>query len=126
MSTLQTEGKPAAQTAPGRTAYATPRANIFETKDGYILEAELPGVNREGLEVTVEDGELTLSGKRSDTTPQGNAVYRESRDFDYRRVFDLDPSIDAGKITARLEDGVLTLTLPKAESVKPRKIAVTG
>lgn len=126
MSTLQTEEKPAAQTAPRRTTYVTPRANIFETKDGYVLEAELPGVNREGLEVTVEDGELTLAGKRSDTTPQGSAVYRESRDFDYRRVFDLDPSIDAGKITAKLEDGVLTLTLPKAESVKPRKIAVTG
>ncbi len=52
-------------------------------------------------------------------------VYRESRPLDYRRVFDLDPSIDTGRITAKMEQGILTLTLPKAEQVKPRRIQVT-
>ncbi len=124
MSTLKTEEAPAANGTARRVNYLTPPANIFETKDGYVLEAELPGVNKEGLEVTVENNLLTLTGKRSAGAPAEETVYRESRDLDYRRVFDLDPSIDAGKITAKIESGVVTLALPKAESVKPRKIAV--
>ena len=125
MSTLKTEEAPVNGAATRRTGTLTPRANIFETKDGYVLEAELPGVNKEGLEVTVENNELTLVGRRSPATTPGEAVYRESRDLDYRRVFDLDPAIDTGKITAKLENGLVTLSLPKAESVKPRKITVT-
>jgi HSP20 family protein len=124
MSTLKTEEKPATETA-RRISHLAPLANIFETKDGYVLEAEMPGVNKEGLEVTVENNELTLVGKRSVAPMSAELVYRESRDLDYKRVFDLDPSIDSGKITAKIENGVVTLTLPKAESVKPRKIAVT-
>jgi HSP20 family protein len=85
----------------------------------------MPGVNKGGLEVTVENNELTLVGRRTENTVTAQPVYRESRDLDYRRVFDLDPSIDTGKISAKIEHGVLTLTLPKAESVKPRKITVT-
>ena len=127
MSTLKTEEQPAAQATATtrRTGYLTPPANIFETKDGYVLEAEMPGVNRDGLEITVENNELTLLGRRSDPALAGDLVYRESRALDYRRVFDLDPSIDSGKIAAKIENGVVTLTLPKAESVKPRKIAIT-
>jgi len=125
MSTLtNTEEKPATQAALRKASY-TPLANIFETKDGYVLEAEMPGVNKGGLELTVENNELTIVGRRSDPALAADVVYRESRDLDYRRVFDLDPSIDAGKISAKIEHGVLTLTLPKAESVKPRKIAIT-
>ncbi|HEY2341431.1 MAG TPA: Hsp20/alpha crystallin family protein, partial [Chthoniobacteraceae bacterium] len=56
---------------------------------------------------------------------KGQLLYRESRTWDYRRAFELDPSIDASKISAKMEQGVLRLHLPKAESVKPRKIAVT-
>jgi HSP20 family protein len=104
--------------------YSTPLANIRETSDGYVLEAEIPGVAKDGLEVTVVNGELAIVGRRAAVTEPGRSVYRESRGFDYRRVFELDPSIDAGKITAKVEQGVLTLHLPKAESVKPRKIAV--
>jgi HSP20 family protein len=105
--------------------YLAPEVNIFETKDAYILEAEMPGVSKDGLEITLEESVLTLVGHRSDETPTGEAVYRESRAADYRRVFELDPAIDADKINARVDQGVLTLTLPKAERVKPRKIAVT-
>jgi len=109
----------------GERRYSAPDVNIFETKDDYVLEAEMPGVSKDGLEITLEGNVLTLVGHRSDETPLGEAVYRESRPVDYRRVFELDPAIDADKINARVEQGVLTLTLPKAERVKPRKIAVT-
>ena len=105
--------------------YLTPTANISETPEGYLLEAEMPGVGKGGLEVTVDNNELTILGRRSDEMLKGEVVYRESRAWDYKRVFELDPEIDAAKITAKMEQGILTLTLPKTERVKPRKIAVT-
>jgi HSP20 family protein len=108
-----------------RVNFVTPVANILETNDGYLLEAEMPGVARDGLDVTVENGELVIHGRRADKDLPGTALYRESRPLDYRRVFDLDPSIDATKITAKMEQGVLFLSLPKAEQVKPRRITVT-
>jgi HSP20 family protein len=109
----------------GRPSYVTPLANIVESQDGYLLEAEMPGVSKEGLEITVENGELMIIGRRSTETPAGQQLYRESRSLDYRRVFELDPTIDVSKINARMDQGVLKLHLPKAESVKPRKIEVT-
>jgi HSP20 family protein len=114
------------QTADGLAQFVTPLANILETSDGYLLEAEMPGVSRDGLEVTIENGELTIVGHRPRISEGRKPVYRETREFDYRRVFELDPSIDASKIVAKMDQGVLRLTLPKAESVKPRKIEVTG
>lgn len=104
--------------------YLSPEVNIFETKDGFVLEAEMPGVNKDGLEVTLEGNTLTLAGHRNEEFPAGELVYRESKPAHFRRVFELDPALDTGKITAKIEQGVLTLTLPKAEKVKPRKIAV--
>jgi HSP20 family protein len=108
-----------------RVTFVTPAANILETAEGYVLEAEMPGVGKDGIEVTVENGELIIVGRRADKETQGTALYRESRPLDYRRVFDLDPAIDTTKITAKIDQGVLTLTLPKAEEVKPRRIQVT-
>lgn len=127
MSTLtQTQQRPAAANgATHRATFVTPVANILETTDGYLLEAEMPGVARDGIEVTVENGKLTLIGRRADKELTAAAVYRESRPLDYRRVFELDPSINAGRITAKIDQGVLTLTLPKTEEVKPRNIPVT-
>lgn len=106
-------------------AKAVPRANILETKDSFVLELEVPGVSKDGVEITIENNELTIIGHRADTEPKADLVYRESRPLDYRRVFDLDPSIDTSHISAKVDQGVLTLTLPKAERVKPRKISVT-
>jgi len=113
-----------AQNGANRVSYLTPLANILETKDGYVLEAEMPGVNKDGLEITVENGELTIVGHRAAVESRGRELYRESRPTDYRRSFELDPSIDTAHITARVDQGVLTLHLPKAEAVKPRKITV--
>ncbi len=111
-------------TKPAATRYVTPRVNILETPAGYTLEAELPGVNKDGLEVSLENNELTIIGRRADAKAPGESVYRESSPYDFRRVFVLDPVIDAGKIEAKVEQGVLTLRLPKVEKAKPRKIEV--
>ena len=107
-----------------RTSFVRPLANISESADGFVVEAELPGVPKDGLEITVENGELVIVGRRTAPTVQGQQIYRETRVADYRRVFELDASIDATKITAHLDHGLLKLVLPKAESVKPRKIEV--
>ncbi len=107
------------------TNYSTPRVNLRQDADGYSLEVEMPGVGREGVEVTAEDGRLTLVGHRREAGTHGRPLYQERPARGYRRVFDLDPSIDASKITAHLEQGLLLVRLPKAEEVKPRKITVS-
>ena|SRR5437879_1613571 len=107
-----------------RQEYVTPQCNIFETKDGYVLEAEMPGVNKSGLEVTLENNELTIVGHHAEESFPGQPIFRERHYADYRRVFELDPAIDTVKISAKMEQGILTLTLPKSEKVKPRKITV--
>lgn len=104
--------------------YAAPDVNIFETADGYVVEAEMPGVGKDGLEITVEGNEIAITGRRSDEATPGEALFCERRSENYRRVFELDPVVDTGKISAHLEQGMLTLTLPKFEQVKPRKITV--
>ena len=104
--------------------FLTPDVNIFETQDGYVLEAEMPGVQKDGLEVTLEDNELIITGRSNPETLHAEVLYRESRAADFRRVFELDPAIDTARITARIEQGLLTVRLPKPEKVKPRKITV--
>src|SRR5258705_12785880 len=81
----------------------TPEVNIFETKDGYVLQADMPGVDKSGLEVTLEGNTLTIVGRRNEPEFGVNPVYRESRDGDFRRVFELDPTIESAKINARVE-----------------------
>jgi HSP20 family protein len=110
---------------PTRTfEYVSPEVNIFETKDGYVLEAEMPGVNKEGLEITLEGNEITIVGHRQVEPLSGAPLFKESHQADFRRVFELDPAIDTSKVAARMDQGVLKLTLPKSERVKPRKIKV--
>jgi HSP20 family protein len=103
-------------------SYVTPVVDIESGPEGYLLHAEMPGVNKQGIEVTVENGDLILTGHRRQLEISGELVHRESLPNDFRRVYELDPSIDTTRITARIENGVLTVTLPKAESVKPRRI----
>lgn len=119
-----TNQQPRNNQQPGREEYVAPQVNIFETKDGYVLEAEMPGVTKEGLEITMENNEITIVGHRQNESAPGQPLFRERQAADYRRVFELDPAIDSGKVSARMEQGVLTLTLPKSEKVKPRKIRV--
>ena len=105
--------------------FVTPVSSLLEDGDGYTLQVEMPGVNKEGLEISVENNELTILGRRSLPSVDGTLIHRESRTSNFRRSFELDPSINTGKISAKIEQGVVTLTLPKAEQVKPRKIQVS-
>jgi HSP20 family protein len=109
---------------PAVEKFVPPGVDIFETGDGYTLVAEMPGVKKEGLEVTVEGNELTLIGRREKDGTAGEPLHRESVNADYRRVFELNPAIAAKGIDARLEQGLLTIRLPKSERVKPRKVVV--
>jgi HSP20 family protein len=113
---LSTENRPESK------PFATPIVDIESTSEGYVLHAEMPGVNKQGIEVTVENGDLILTGRRHPLEISGELLHRESRSNDFRRIYELDPSIDTTRITARIENGVLTVNLPKAESVKPRRI----
>jgi HSP20 family protein len=106
--------------------FGLPEANIVERKDQFVVTAEMPGVDKDGLELTLENNVLTIVGRRKDASPSGTVLFRESTQRDFRRVFELAPSIDGDKIQARIEQGVLTLELPKAEKVKPRKITVSS
>lgn len=105
--------------------FATPRTNIYETKDAYVLEVEMPGVAKGDTDVTVQNHTLIISGTRSPAADEESLLYRESLPLNYRRAFELEATIDADKINARLEQGVLTLNLPKAEAVKPRKVQIS-
>jgi HSP20 family protein len=105
--------------------FVAPPASVIEAGDGYTLQVEMPGVNKDGLDISVENNELTIVGRRSLPVVEGTLVHHESRPENFRRTFELDPSIDANKISARVEQGLVTLTLPKTEHVKPRRIAVS-
>jgi HSP20 family protein len=105
--------------------FVAPSASVIEAVDGYTLEIEMPGVNKQGLEVSVENNELTIIGRRSLPTVEGTLIHHESRPENYRRTFELDPSINADKISVKIDQGLATLTLPKAEHVKPRRITVS-
>ena len=105
--------------------FIAPPASVIEAGEGYTLQLEMPGVTKDGLDISVENNELTVVGQRSLPTVQGTLIHHESRPNNFRRTFELDPSIDADKISAKIEQGLVTLTLPKAEHVKPRKISVS-
>jgi HSP20 family protein len=105
--------------------FVAPPASVIEAGDGYTLEVDMPGVNKEGLDISVENNELTIIGRRSNPPVEGMLIHRESRPENFRRAFELDPSIDANKISAKIDQGLVSLTLPKAEHVKPRRIAVS-
>jgi HSP20 family protein len=122
-ATVERENRDASQRP--REEYIVPEVNIFETQEGYVLEAEMPGVNKSGLEITVEGNEITIVGRRAPEAVTDGVIFRERRTADFRRVFEFDPAIDAARISAKIDQGVLTLALPKSEKVKPRKIAVT-
>jgi HSP20 family protein len=124
MNTLVRENRSSNGDRQATEQFVAPAATVFENADGYTLEVEMPGVSKENLEMWVENNELTVLGRRSMPSVEGTLIHRESRPENFKRSFELDPSIDAGKISAKIEQGVVILILPKAEQVKPRKIAV--
>ena len=103
--------------------YITPPVDIFETKDGLTVIADLPGVEQHALEVRVVDGVLTLHGKTTHIAP-GTPLAQEYELLNFYRQFELPEAVDADRISAELKHGILALHLPKKEKAKPRQIAV--
>ncbi len=117
-----------AHPSPRRDLGATvkPVFEIKETDEAYGATVYLPGVAKDGVEITAEANEVRIVGRRAWKQPEGwTALYRESADAPYELVLEHDNAIDGDKIAAELRDGVLRVSLPKAESLKPRKIAVS-
>jgi HSP20 family molecular chaperone IbpA len=106
-----------------RERYVTPPVDIYEIPDGLVVTADVPGVTREQLDVRVDNHILTIRGQ-ADRAPAAEPTYREYELVNYFRQFELSDKVDESKITADLQHGVLTLTLPKAEEAKPRQIEV--
>jgi HSP20 family protein len=124
MNIVSPEHQKSGQQRAEQTAYIAPYVDIAAAESGYVLNVEMPGVNRDGIQVTVEDGNLVLVGQRQPLSVNGEVLHRETRQLSYRRVYELDPSIDAKRISARIDQGILTVNLPKAETVKPRRITL--
>lgn len=103
-----------------------PVMDIIEREDEYVVRAEMPGVKKEDLDVTIENGVLTVSAEvRSPAEEKGERIIRQERRYGrYVRSLRLGTQVNEGKVKANLKDGVLELILPKAEEVKPKKIAV--
>jgi HSP20 family protein len=104
----------------------TPRTDVLETDDEFVLCADLPGVRPEDLDLRFDRGEIALHGRCAPRRPAADPVVFEYGVGDYYRAFTLPEGVDADHITAELKDGVLTVRVPKSEAVKPRRIAVKG
>jgi HSP20 family protein len=113
------------RSGPEKEEYFQPATDVRETGEELILHFDMPGVSSENIELTVEKGILTVTGK-ADPEEQANAVYRETRIGDYRRIFSLNDSVDTGQIKAEMKDGVLTVRIPKSEKAKPKRIPITS
>jgi HSP20 family protein len=102
-----------------------PTADIFETEDALTVVLEMPGVSKDNVDVSVENGVLTIEGRIDFKKYEGlQPLYSEYNVGPYRRSFRISSQVDQNKITAEMRDGVITLALPKAEEAKPRRIAV--
>jgi HSP20 family protein len=108
------------------TTERTPRTNILEGDKDYRLEMDLPGVRTEDLDISVEDDTLTVKAERSLEVPEGyqNRRCEMSSKVTWRRSFQLGSSVDVDNVSARLEHGILSVTLPKSEKSLPRRIEV--
>jgi HSP20 family protein len=104
-----------------------PALDVQEDKDSFTVRVELPGLKREEIQVALQDGALTISGERkTETASEGVEVHRSERCYGkFQRVLTLPASVPADQVKAAYKDGILTVTLPKAEEVKPKQIDVS-
>lgn len=106
-------------------AYAAPRVDVHETKDAFVVVADLPGVGEEAVDVTVEKDQLTIDARVEPARRESHRLRLvESPVGGYRRTFALPDGIDRERIAATVKNGVLRLTLPKSEAARPRRIVV--
>jgi len=109
---------------PIATETVAPAIDVCETDTGWLLVADMPGVTKDGIDVQVERGVLTLSGRCGCEPPQGRPVYEGFTRANYFRSVTLSDEIDRTRITATQNEGVLTVMLPKAAATQTRKITV--
>jgi HSP20 family protein len=103
-----------------------PAYELRETPEAFGVTVHLPGVGKDGLDLTAEEGVLRVVGRRAWKRPEAWAtLYRETSDAPYELVLEHENMVDVGKIHAELTDGILRISLPKSEAIKPRKIAVS-
>jgi HSP20 family protein len=104
-----------------------PPVDIRETEEAYLVTAELPGLTKKDVDVTVENSILTLSGERRwEKSSESETYHRMERAFGrFSRSFTLPHQVEADKVKANFKDGLLTVSIPKAEQAKPRRIAIT-
>lgn len=115
----------AGQASASGNALVKPVYTVREEKEHYEVTVYLPGVAKSGLEVHAEQNELSIVARRSWTPPAGwSVLYRETPEADFGLTLDHEGNIDAEKISAELNQGVLRIKLPKAEALKPRRIAI--
>ena len=107
-----------------REKYFIPAVDIFESETDVTVIAEMPGVTVESVEITLEDDVLTMKGKKEGEAETGRVLLQEYETGNYQRRFTVAETIDQEKIKASMTDGMLRITLPKAEPAKPRKIEV--
>jgi HSP20 family protein len=105
-----------------------PALDLYEDNDNLVVRAELPGMKKEDIELSLQDNVITVSGERKNEKKyDGGQTSREERFFGrFTRSITLPKQVDSGKVRASYKDGVLTVTLPKAEEAKPRQIQIKG
>lgn len=113
-----------AEAAIDRLTFAPP-VDIYETDDAAVLAADVPGCGEGNVDVSLEEGVLTVRGRvEPDRFPDHELTYAEYRVGDYERTFSVSDTVDVGKVEASVKDGVLRLVLPKAPEAKPKRIAI--
>lgn len=111
---------------PGKPGAWVPPVDIYETEDAYVLEADLPGVSKDDIDLQIIEGRVTLRGSRKrPERSEGKGYWRYERaDGEFERSFRVQGGVDVDNVEARFENGVLTVSLPKPEAAKPRQIEV--
>ena len=122
--TAKTASKPEQQ-AREQERTIRPPVDIFEDGSGITVQADMPGVSKDRLDIQIDKDSLSIEGRAELSMPEGmEPLYADVRSTLYRRSFSLSGELDGERVDARLKDGVLTLHIPKREQFKPRKIEV--
>lgn len=110
-----------------RDRYVVPPVDITETEDVFLLTADMPGVKKEDIDITIDNEILELRGviTKASEDLSNHLKYAEFEEYNYYRKFNVGNNIDSEKVSAAVDGGVLTLTLPKKEELKPKKIDIS-
>jgi HSP20 family protein len=124
-TTTQNPGAVAAPTGNDTEFFVRPDVDIYDSPLAYEIHAEMPGVDRQRLEVTIDEDRLTLTGRRTQPPAGTSYLHHEMPTASFRRVFQISQEIDRERITAKVDQGVVTVTLAKVRRPEPRRIEVS-